>query len=798
MMLVPSTLAFLILLNFHVTGASRSVALTFTELLAVPNEASVLARELAQHISDDNLSRAAQLLVSADKNGDAVAALGASLGQHEASSPTTLLLEKWSSAVDHRWPSAVSHGTLFDAAVRLGANGTGSACALITAARVRNVHALTSLLQGADARDVRACVLASQNRLFYASAASPTPGTARLFFRGGRAGVARNGAAAFDLRDAVGVVYNPDMWPSASKSALEAASPPVELDLLAPFFMAGLDANVTVANANWFADAGLVAPPLPAAWGPSPMAAEALLEREPISGLTPILRACESGRVAVLRRLLALLPIDATPRSDALQASPVGRGMTCAHLAAAAGHTAIIAALIERFPLAVSAVLITRDAAGRTPCQIADGLGGFLAPVAAALRAAGACSGQSVPAIVGCPRVPRVMHTPLTGLPSRNVNASRADASANDNVAASLRSSLVPRGFSARAHFAAGWRTLSPAALTSLSLPPDLLFAADEAAESAGSDGDDDFHGIGTDEKDSLTLAFACAPPELPASALDESHDAEEALYREFLSTKVPFIVRGAYDPLTFDRAAPDARGPSSPPSAEALKKLFVGETVDTGALPYASAYGAGGMRMPVDAFIASYMGSAAAARAAHGMGPPVDEARAVDAVLHSPSGADAFFDGPGADLSRPPYIFDGSIMKARSTAYAFRNFSLPRIFNKDNAFEQFVMGPPLSGAMPHFHGSAVNVLAVGVKLWVLVPPAGAAFVDAHAAKWFRDDYFATHARAAEGDGTDYGKGGKGGYHFIFTQSPGDLVYVPAYWGHAVLNLADTYALALE
>ena len=30
------------------------------------------------------------------------------------------------------------------------------------------------------------------------------------------------------------------------------------------------------------------------------------------------------------------------------------------------------------------------------------------------------------------------------------------------------------------------------------------------------------------------------------------------------------------------------------------------------------------------------------------------------------------------------------------------------------------------------------------------------------------------------------------------TQEPGDIIYVPAGWGHAVLNLEDTVAVATE
>jgi hypothetical protein len=98
---------------------------------------------------------------------------------------------------------------------------------------------------------------------------------------------------------------------------------------------------------------------------------------------------------------------------------------------------------------------------------------------------------------------------------------------------------------------------------------------------------------------------------------------------------------------------------------------------------------------------------------------------------------------------------------------------------------------------MPHFHGDAVNVLFVGVKLWVLVAPPSAAFVDAHASSWFKDSYLPAALSRGRAP-VEQAEGAVGGVHYILLQGPGDLVFVPQQWGHAVLNLADTYALAYE
>jgi hypothetical protein len=139
---------------------------------------------------------------------------------------------------------------------------------------------------------------------------------------------------------------------------------------------------------------------------------------------------------------------------------------------------------------------------------------------------------------------------------------------------------------------------------------------------------------------------------------------------------------------------------------------------------------------------------------------------------------------------------------------------------------------------MPHFHGPAVNVLLVGLKLWFLFPPSEAGFSDLHVRRWYETSY---HNNATAGgtqacsaterpqsvqwlldkiaEHTSVDVDAVGGSrtpqagsvvevdtdrlastvpHLLFLQEPGDLVYVPSHWGHAVLNLADTVALAYE
>jgi oxalate decarboxylase/phosphoglucose isomerase-like protein (cupin superfamily) len=71
-------------------------------------------------------------------------------------------------------------------------------------------------------------------------------------------------------------------------------------------------------------------------------------------------------------------------------------------------------------------------------------------------------------------------------------------------------------------------------------------------------------------------------------------------------------------------------------------------------------------------------------------------------------------------------------------------------------------------------------VLVLGLKEWVFFPPGAAALADGDAAAYFGAGAGAPRPR------------------MTLLQGPGDWVFVPAGWGHAVLNLADSAAIAWQ
>lgn len=90
-----------------------------------------------------------------------------------------------------------------------------------------------------------------------------------------------------------------------------------------------------------------------------------------------------------------------------------------------------------------------------------------------------------------------------------------------------------------------------------------------------------------------------------------------------------------------------------------------------------------------------------------------------------------------------------------------------------------FAVGGRGSGSSQHFHRDAFNILLAGKKKWWLWPPARAALSRVHPARLSGREEF---HRAME-----------------VLQEPGDILYVPREWGHAVLNVAEyTVSISVE
>ena len=91
--------------------------------------------------------------------------------------------------------------------------------------------------------------------------------------------------------------------------------------------------------------------------------------------------------------------------------------------------------------------------------------------------------------------------------------------------------------------------------------------------------------------------------------------------------------------------------------------------------------------------------------------------------------------------LKYPPYVFDAKVLHQHPDLL---NDVLPLspIFDASpRILTQFMLGPRFSGAPPHFHGAAANLLIHGVKRWFLFPPSEASFSIGHVRTWYEERY---------------------------------------------------------
>lgn len=295
----------------------------------------------------------------------------------------------------------------------------------------------------------------------------------------------------------------------------------------------------------------------------------------------------------------------------------------------------------------------------------------------------------------------------------------------------------LPQSWDAAAHEAGGWAALGPDARAALGVRRNILSGAVAAVVGAA--------GERTSSAAPALLAQSCSPPELPFRAFQRNAASTAALLRDHAVLGFPFVVRAlprTGPPLLFSRGA--------------FAEAFGNASVWSGEVPYAGEYGASAAHAPLSQFVHDHMGPAGA-HAARGTTP---RRLVFDAVaLH----------GAAAPLE--------ALFLRRRSALA------PAVGAAAEAavpLSQFIVGGGGAGSPMHFHSAALNVCLLGLRLWTLVPPSDAALAFAPVAEWWA-------AGAAERTP-----------RLEVLQGPEDWVYVPPGWGHAVINLADSVALAWQ
>ena len=160
-----------------------------------------------------------------------------------------------------------------------------------------------------------------------------------------------------------------------------------------------------------------------------------------------------------------------------------------------------------------------------------------------------------------------------------------------------------------------------------------------------------------------------------------------------------------------------------------------------------------------------------------------------------------------------PLYIFDTTFDEDKNAKRLLEDFNVPDYFSEDlfgligesrrPPYRWFLVGPERSGTTVHVDPlgtSAWNTLLFGFKRWVLFPPhvpksivKGRNLIlpgeDDEAIHYFTTILPRIKRRAVA-------SGGKGDYSnfecYEFTQFPGETVFVPHGWWHAVMNVTHT------
>ncbi len=94
-------------------------------------------------------------------------------------------------------------------------------------------------------------------------------------------------------------------------------------------------------------------------------------------------------------------------------------------------------------------------------------------------------------------------------------------------------------------------------------------------------------------------------------------------------------------------------------------------------------------------------------------------------------------------------------------------------------------MGVEGSGAPVHFHNYAWNAVVYGAKKWLLYPPHDRILSNRQILQFVQDGDMALMEQ-------------KGARRIDCVQTAGDILVVPENWGHGVLNIQESIAMATE
>jgi hypothetical protein len=184
--------------------------------------------------------------------------------------------------------------------------------------------------------------------------------------------------------------------------------------------------------------------------------------------------------------------------------------------------------------------------------------------------------------------------------------------------------------------------------------------------------------------------------------------------------------------------------------------------------LPYGNTYGEASKQVTLKDYIRKYMGK--------------------DFISMIPSTPKDNSEG----VTAPNYIFDGGYIWHSTFNHIIRTPSfLSNLMNRPE-LKQFALGTRGSGAQPHFHQQAWNMLIYGRKRWYFKKPPTGTFHSETSLSFFNK--FLNDAGNRNKNKNDNNDNDE---YYEHIQTRGEIIYIPELYSHATLNLDDSIGVAM-
>ncbi len=130
-----------------------------------------------------------------------------------------------------------------------------------------------------------------------------------------------------------------------------------------------------------------------------------------------------------------------------------------------------------------------------------------------------------------------------------------------------------------------------------------------------------------------------------------------------------------------------------------------------------------------------------------------------------------------------------------------FKDLEIPnKLYGFSDIYRYFFFHAPIeSGTLPHNHGDAFNHLAYGKKSWVLFDADPLKDLKGYDLLMNFNRNYPVGSHSKDWFKKEVPKLGKSiSSYFHFTQEPGDIVYIPHRFAHAVLNFSEVMGIVIE